>query len=216
LRQETLPRLFQKFGQADRSISRRFGGTGLGLAISKRLVELMGGQIGADGVEGRGSRFWFELRLPVARPVRTNAPSRGVRFPGMRVLVAEDNAINRRLVERLLERLGIEPLTVANGGEAVEAFRRGSFDLVLMDCRMPEMDGWEAVRAIRALPGGAAVPVVALTANIGEPDRAACLEAGMDDILAKPVDLVQFENLLARWLTAGGHNSDLAQSAAAR
>jgi len=216
LREETLPQLFQKFGQADRSIARRFGGTGLGLAISKRLVELMGGEIGAEGVDGRGSRFWFELRLPLARPVRPHSTGPRARFSGMRALVAEDNAIARRLAERLLERLGIEPLVVTNGREAVEAFARGSFDLVLMDRSMPEMDGIEAVRAIRGLPRGATVPVIALTANVAEADRAACRDAGMDDVLAKPVDLVEFESLIARWLAPAGRGTDVALAAAGR
>jgi signal transduction histidine kinase/DNA-binding NarL/FixJ family response regulator len=200
-------RLFAAFSQGDASTTRRFGGTGLGLAICKSLVGLMGGEIGVDSTPGEGSTFWFTVLLP--SPSDTEAGSvleanesvaRTRVTIGARVLVAEDNAANVRLIVRLLERLGTEVAVVGNGVQAMDAARAGGFDLVLMDCQMPEMDGLAATRAIRE--EGFLLPIVALTANVLNSDRQACIDAGMNDYLAKPIVTADLEATLRRWLPA--------------
>ena len=202
---ETAERLFSAFVQGDASTTRRFGGSGLGLAICKSLVGLMGGEIAIQSTPGEGSTFWFTVRLgsatdqEAAAVLETNDHiDRTVETIGARVLVAEDNAANTRLIERLLTRLGIEVVAVKNGLEAVAAVRRDPFDLVLMDCQMPEMDGLDATRAIRK--AGLDLPIVALTANALNSDRSACFEAGMNDYLSKPIRSPDLSAALQRWL----------------
>jgi PAS domain S-box-containing protein len=211
---DKIPRLFQKFSQADASTTREFGGTGLGLAISRRLVELMGGQIGVESVPGSGSTFWFTLpiRLPVssapsnkapatpATPATTASPVR--RLTGNRVLLAEDSVINQALVQNILEDLGCELDVATNGAEAVALATNQSYDAILMDCLMPEMDGFEATRRIRREQGmlGKRTPIIALTANAMSGDRQKCLEAGMDDYLSKPFRTADLRRVLDRWL----------------
>ncbi len=182
-------KLFGSFAQADSSISRRFGGTGLGLAISRRLVEAMGGEIGLESVPGKGSEFHFELTLPVGvEPKSTaHAPAELAARP-LRVLIAEDNSINQKVAIGLLKLSGHTSEVANNGREAVAAVATGSFDLVLMDMHMPEMDGIEATRAIRLLDGPQnAVWIVAATAGALQSDIEACLRAGMNDYLPKPI-----------------------------
>jgi CheY-like chemotaxis protein len=190
-----LPDLFNPFSQADASMARRFGGTGLGLSISKRLVDLMGGTLSATSLEGVGSRFRIQLTLPVA-DLPDPAAEQEERAPAasghLRVLVVEDNAINQKVVSLMLEKLGHRADVAGNGLEALAALQERPYDLVLMDCQMPEMDGFEATRCLREPSSGVLDPrvwVVALTANAMVGDRERCLAAGMDDYLPKPVQI---------------------------
>ncbi len=208
---DMLPLLFGRFTQAETSIHRRYGGTGLGLAISKQLVELMGGTIHVTSRPGAGSRFWFELRLlldPSARSVADLAKLRAaVEGPrsslGGRILLAEDNAVSQRVTCRMLEKLGCQVKVAANGKQVVEMALLAPYDLVLMDCQMPEMDGFEATRELRRrLKGAVRLPIVALTAQAMEGDRERCLRAGMDDYLAKPFQAFELEVMLRKWLAA--------------
>ena len=207
----TLANLFQAFTQADESITRRFGGTGLGLTISKRLVELMQGDISAVSTPGQGSTFWIEVPFaraatgsfadPPARRGGSPNPPRGQRLAGLRVLVVDDIAMNRLLVEQALRQEGATTRTAGDGQAALELLKaqpRG-FDVVLMDIQMPVMDGITATRAIRADAILAGVPVIAFTAGVLGEERAAALAAGMNDFLAKPVDLDTMTGLLASY-----------------
>jgi PAS domain S-box-containing protein len=207
---EHLPRLFQRFSQVDNSRARRHGGTGLGLAICKRLAEAMGGSIGVDSEPGRGSTFRVVLPLPeragLPPPPPTPSTESYVRSQRLRLLLAEDNPMNRRVAVAMLEHLGHTVETAADGQEAVAAFRRGAFALVVMDMAMPVMDGLAATRAIRAAEaelGLPRTPVVALTANAGAADREACLAAGMDDVLAKPIATAELAAAIGRLVGKG-------------
>jgi signal transduction histidine kinase/ActR/RegA family two-component response regulator len=196
---DKLDRLFQHFSQIDGSISREFGGTGLGLAISQRIIGLMGGTMGVKSALGVGSTFWIEVPFEPAL-LRAAAPSATTtvkRHPQLRILVAEDVRPNRIMIEILLNKAGQVTTAVENGAEALEAARHGGFDLILMDMQMPEMDGLEAARAIRALPGAVGhVPIVALTANVMADEIAACHAAGMQAHLSKPVDQAKLMALI--------------------
>jgi CheY-like chemotaxis protein len=211
---EQLPRLFAKFTQADSSTTRKYGGTGLGLAISKQLVELMNGQIGGASEPGVGSKFWFTL--PLAQRSETTGSHRVLTLDASlapanqqsisaahpRVLIVEDHAVNRMLATRLLAKLGCEVDLAENGRFACERTSQQAYDLIFMDCQMPEMDGFEATRVIRDRErsgGGAHTPIVALTANAMSQDRERCIEAGMDDYITKPYSGADFERVLQRW-----------------
>jgi signal transduction histidine kinase len=202
--QATLGKLFQVFSQGDSSTTRRFGGTGLGLAISQRLVNRMGGHIAVESEPGRGSEFSFELTLPVTPPPprSSKAPFAPVdrRLSG-RVLVVEDDRVNQRVIELMLEHLGLPCTIVTDGAAAVEIATFEHWDLVLMDCQMPGTDGYEATRQIRRRLAGRPLPIVAITANAMATDREACLAAGMDDFIAKPVREQELRTCLERWLS---------------
>ena len=200
--------LFNAFTQADGSTTRKYGGTGLGLAIVSQLVDMMGGILGVDSVEGEGSQFWFIVSFqcgdekPENRPVLSSET--GSVPLDAKILLVEDNPINQMVAQKMLEKVGLKPKLANNGVEAVQLLNEQTFDLVLMDCQMPEMDGFDATREIRKLAIKATdqnlIPVVAMTANVMSGDRERCLEVGMDDYIGKPVQRDQLESVLRKWL----------------
>jgi PAS domain S-box-containing protein len=210
--QDKIKTLFSPFVQADASTTRKFGGTGLGLAICKQLAGMMGGSIGVDSVEGTGSTFWFTATLgcvaasAASSPVRAQAaalpPVSPPSVSAARILVAEDNSTNREVVLAQLGKLGYLAEAVNTGAEAVEAVRQTDYDVVLMDCQMPIMDGFEATRKIRT-ELGSKIPIVAVTADAMPADRERCLQEGMNDYLSKPIDIKQLAEKIVKWLRAG-------------
>ncbi|MCA9537724.1 MAG: response regulator [Myxococcales bacterium] len=211
---DQVERIFDPFTQADASSTRRHGGTGLGLAISRQLVEQMGGTLRAESALGTGSTFIVTLPLPRVDEVpepETTLVTRTV-FPGARVLVVEDNPVNRMVAEKLLARLQVNIESAVDGRQGIDAALAGHFDLVLMDCQMPEVDGYEATRHLREV--GYTRPIVALTANAMEGDRERCLDAGMDDFLAKPLRKDALLAALDRWLPKSTRAGQAAAEAA--
>ncbi|AZC17189.1 MULTISPECIES: ATP-binding protein [Pseudomonas] len=200
----SLESMFDAFQQADSSISRRYGGTGLGLPIARTLAERMGGTLRAQSEEGRGSVFTLEIplalfqqTLPVAAPRASTAADQGA---GRNVLLVEDNPVNQTVIQAMLRSLGFSVSIVTDGAQAVRSAESLIFEAILMDCRLPLVDGYEATRQIRQLPGCADLPIIALTANALQGDREACLAAGMNDYLAKPFKRADLQQILQRWV----------------
>jgi CheY-like chemotaxis protein/anti-sigma regulatory factor (Ser/Thr protein kinase) len=218
----TLDRLFQPFTQADSSTARKYGGTGLGLTISRQLIEMMGGTVGARSTPGEGSTFWFEVALPLADQgdQTEQTPARSTALGGRDtaghltdaaplVLVAEDNPVNQMLATRQLDGDGYRTEVVSNGREAVAATERTNYAAVLMDCEMPEMDGYEATRQIRSReiePNH--LPIIAITAHSMSGDREKCLAAGMDEYVSKPLRRIELRDALTRAIATSQHRAE--------
>jgi PAS domain S-box-containing protein len=203
---KAMDKMFRAFSQVDASDARRFGGTGLGLSISKLLVEKMRGQIGVESREGEGSTFWFTINLATSEQIQEiecsvkTAPKRF--HKAIRILVAEDNPVNQMVAIGMLEKLGYRADAVASGKEAIDALEHIRYDIVLMDCQMPEMDGYEATAAIRnnGPRGRSGIPIVAMTANAMKGDREKCLAAGMNDYVTKPISTKLLDSVLQKWI----------------
>ncbi|VVO44397.1 ATP-binding protein [Pseudomonas fluorescens] len=201
---QSLEQMFNAFQQADSSISRRYGGTGLGLPIARTLAERMGGTLRGQSEEGRGSVFTLEIplalyqqSLPVLPPRVHSTSAHG---EGRNVLLVEDNPVNQTVIEAMLRSLGFTVSIATDGAQAIRSAESLIFEAILMDCRLPLIDGYEATRRIRQLPGCAELPIIALTANALQGDREACLEAGMNDYLAKPFKRTDLQQILQRWV----------------
>ncbi len=208
--QQRLEHMFNAFQQADNSISRRYGGTGLGLSIARTLAERMGGTLHAISEEGAGSVFTLEIPLPFSRRnVESPQPKKRSEEAesGLEVLLVEDNPVNQTVIEAMLRSLGYRVELVGDGAHAVQHFDPQRFAAVLMDCRLPIMDGYEATRQIRRRTPQCNTPIIALTANALQGDREACLQAGMNDYLAKPFKRADLERVLLRWLGKRGQAS---------
>jgi two-component system sensor histidine kinase/response regulator len=210
---ETLPRLFSTFEQADNSTTRKYGGTGLGLAITRRLAELMGGEAGVESVAGAGSTFWFTARLKKSAEALVERAVADVdaetilsqQHSGRRILVVDDEPINREVAKMLLEDIGLNVDTAEDGEAAVASAAACAYAAILMDMQMPNMNGLDATRTIRELPGCRETPIIAMTANAFAEDRERCAEAGMNDFLAKPFNPNALFSTLLHWL--GKHDA---------
>ncbi|NVO05122.1 MAG: response regulator, partial [Rhodoferax sp.] len=207
-------KLFTPFEQGDNTLTRQYGGTGLGLAITKKLAEAMGGAVGVTSTPGEGSSFWFTARLRkgpallglAAAPAEPN-PMQALQraFAGRRILMAEDDTFNQEIGRIVLEDAGLVVDMANDGNAAVAMAAARAYDLVLMDMQMPHLDGLDATRQIRQMPGGQGIPIVAMTANAFAEDRTRCIEAGMNDFVTKPIDPQVLYQALLRWLRPAAH-----------
>ena len=199
-------KLFLAFSQADGSTTRKYGGSGLGLTIVRQLVEMMKGNLGVDSEVGKGSKFWFVIPLGIARDDEVSNLPEVVAKPVVltgKVLLVEDNPINQMVAKKMLEKIGLESVLAENGKEALERLDEEEFDAVLMDCQMPEMDGFEATglwREQEQMASHGRLPIIAMTANVMQGDRERCLDSGMDDYLGKPVRQAELGSVLQRWI----------------
>ncbi len=201
--QENIGKLFKDFSQVDDSGSRRFQGTGLGLAICKQLIELMAGTIGVQSERGQGSLFWFEVALPTAQPAtKSSSPSMPPSPIACSVLVVDDNRVNRMVAKRFLQKFGCEVQEATDGLEALNILKEQEFDVVFMDCQMPNLDGLEATRLLRAREEERHTPIIAMTASALISERESCVEAGMDGFISKPVAAAEFKRVLSQWVWA--------------
>ncbi|TAL27108.1 MAG: response regulator [Alphaproteobacteria bacterium] len=213
---DKIDNLFRKFSQADSSITRKFGGTGLGLHISKEIVEMMGGQIGVESEEGKGSRFWIDIPFDIVHAkmpedqrkrrqrARRLPPEKRIHVSDLRLLVAEDQPFNRDFMRELLPRVGVTHFDFAEDGEeAVSMHKKNAYDMIVMDCHMPLMSGYEAAQSIRSMEGetGAQIPIIALTADAMSGTRERALHSGMDDLITKPLDPAELQDVMGRWVT---------------
>ena len=209
IKPEQQPRLFSAFEQADNSLSRKYGGTGLGLAITKKIAEMMGGKAGMASTYGKGSTFWFTANLTKAAPHTSEAVCSRIddaeatirqTLQGKRILLVEDEPINREIAQALLEDVGFAVDLAEDGAKAIERVKTAAYDLILMDMQMPHVNGLDATRQIRQLAEGGDIPIIAMTANAFAEDREQCLEAGMNDFIAKPVSTSLLYQKLCTWL----------------
>jgi CheY-like chemotaxis protein len=207
---DALPRLFKAFEQADNSTTRKYGGTGLGLAITRRLAELMGGTVGVESTLGVGSTFWFTARLkksaralptPATLPIDTESALRE-RFAGQHILVVDDEPLNLEVARIQLENARLVVATAQDGVEAIALAGKTAYAAILMDIQMPRLNGLDATRQIRQLPGYQHTPIIAMTANVFAEDRSRCMQAGMSDYMAKPFDCETIYVTLLRGLDA--------------
>ena len=202
IHESKIAKLFTPFEQADSSTSRKFGGTGLGLTISKKLTELMGGDSGCRSEYGVGSVFWCELPLPESAGIQAAAERGDVNTEAMRILLVDDVRINLIVLSSMLQQWGHSIETATNGKQAIELLKKSRYDLVFMDCQMPEMDGYECTRQARLPETGLfdpKVPIIAVTAHAMTGDKERCLAAGMDDYISKPIDHGELQSKLAKW-----------------